>query len=72
MAHTTMYTCDFEGCSRALDQSDVTRLHLRVHNAQLPEELVEIYRYFFGLDLCDDHLDVVLARILMSATAITQ
>lgn len=72
MASTTLFTCDFEGCTRALDERDVTQIHLCVHNAQLPDELVESYGNYFGLDLCDEHLDMVLARILVSATGSAQ
>jgi hypothetical protein len=69
MASTTFFTCDFEGCTKALDQHDVTQIHLCVHNAHLPEELIDAYEDYFGLDLCDEHLDMVLARILVSAAA---
>ena len=68
MASTTVYMCDFEGCTKALDEGDVTQIHLGVHSAQVPGELVRPVADYLGLDLCEEHLDVVLARILVSAT----
>lgn len=68
MARTTLFMCDFEGCTKALDEYDVTQIRLCLHNAQLPDELVDAYDDYFGLDLCDEHLDMVLARIIVSAT----
>lgn len=68
MASVTMYTCDFQGCDRPLDERDVGQVHLCVHPAEIAdEEQVET----FGLDLCSEHLDVVLARILASNTSTT-
>jgi hypothetical protein len=68
MASTTLFTCDFEGCMKALDEHDVTQVRLGVYSAQMPDELAGAYGDYLGLDLCDEHLDVVLARMLVSAT----
>ncbi len=66
MASTILFMCDYEGCMKALDERDVTQLHLCIHSAQLPDDLDPLDH--FGLDLCEEHLDLVLARILVSAT----
>jgi hypothetical protein len=65
MACTALFTCDYEGCLRALDERDVTQVHLCVHSAQMPQD--PEMSLGLALDLCDEHLDVVLARILTSA-----
>jgi hypothetical protein len=65
----TLFTCDFEDCTRALAEHDVTQIHLCVHNTEMPADLAEAYSGYLHLDLCEEHLDMVLARILMSATS---
>jgi len=69
LASTTLFTCDFEGCTRALDEHDVTQINLCVHNAEMPADLVEAYSGYLHLDLCEEHLDTVLARILVIPTS---
>ena len=70
MASTTFFMCDFDGCFKALDERDVTQVHLCVNSALMPED-PEMSLDHFALDLCEEHIDVVLARIMTSAGRIT-
>ena len=70
MACTTFFVCDFEGCVRALDEHDVTQIHLSVHGMQIPDDLEPSLDRW--LDLCDEHVNVVLARMLGSTTGNAQ
>ena len=36
MASTTLFTCDFEGCTKAIDEHDVTQIHLCVTTHTCP------------------------------------
>lgn len=69
MACIRLFTCDYQGCLRALDERDVSQVHLCVHGADMPQD--PEMSLGLTLDLCEDHLDVVLARILTSAGSIT-
>ena len=65
MASITLYTCDFAGCLRALDDDDVSQIQVCVHQSdEIPGADQELI-----LDLCQEHLDVVLGRVLSSTVA---
>lgn len=65
MACMTLFTCDFAGCLRALYDDDVSHLQVYVHHPGAldgpprPDQALIV-------DLCQEHLDVVLGRVLTS------
>lgn len=65
MSYCTIFGCDYEGCERALGEDDVAQIHICVH--PVPHDVIE--PDVIALDLCPEHVDVVLSRILASPAA---
>jgi hypothetical protein len=68
MAWITLYSCDFDGCLRALDDNDVSQIQVQVRQPGGLDDLPGTDQVVI-LDLCREHLDVVLGRVLSSTLA---